>query len=275
MSKSRIKRIIILLLAFADLTLLGNLIYHRYSAAHIPKTTLDSTVAYLQRCGIWIEESTLPGRSPSLSTMLLAEDERAETAVAEALLGDDHRTDQGGGIAAYESDRGTVTFRRGGLISASLNQIPTPADASAAQKQAEELLRTCRILPDSYGIVVETGGNGMTVRFIQRIGDYPLQNAGLEVTFRDGAAQISGCAFLNEVRGGSERMQQIPALLAEFGAYVVESGSEISLIASVEPVYFHTVASDGGAELLPALLVRTDRGDFVLNGVDATLLAGT
>lgn len=274
MDKSKIKFIVIALLACVNLALAANLIHAHYAATVIPKRTMENTLAFLERCGIWAEESVIPRRAAELYALLSPRDIEAETEVARALLGTAERTEQGGGIGAYSSEKGEATFRRGGLVSVALWGVPAPETTGEAEKSARALLRTAGILPEDYGLVVENGRDGVTVRFVTEVGGYRLRNASIEVTFGNGEAHISGCAFTNETRRSGGEARQITALLADFGAYAAAYGLDVSLIVAAESAYFHTVDDSGGALLVPALYIKTDGGDFILNGLDGSLLSG-
>ena len=54
MDKAKIKTIVILLLAVINCALAVNLIYSRYTASVIPQQTIENTLAFLERCDIWI-----------------------------------------------------------------------------------------------------------------------------------------------------------------------------------------------------------------------------
>ena len=274
MDKSKIKFMVIALLACVNLALAVNLLSARYHAAVIPKRTVENTLAFLDRCGIWAEESVIPRRAAELYQLASPRDVAAETAVARALLGASERTEQGGGIGVYRSEKGEATFRRGALVSIALSGVPAPETGDDAERAARDLLDSAGILPEDYGLVVENGRDGVTVRFVTEVGGARLRNAVLEVCFTGGEARISGCAFTNAAKRMGGEARQVTALLADFGAYAAAYELDVSLIVAVEPAYFHTVDSGGGALLVPALYIKTDGGDFLLNGLDGSLLSG-
>ena len=274
MDKSKIKYIVIALLACINLALAVNLVHARYTAAFVPKQTVENTLAFLERCGIWAEENMIPRRTEALFALVSPRDVAAETAVARALLGTAERTEQGGGIGVYGSEKGEALFRRGGLVSIVLFDVAAPETTEEAEQAARALLRSAEILPEDYGLVVENGRDGTTVRFVTEVGGCRLRNASIEVSFSGGEAHISGCAFTNEARRTGGEARQVTALLADFGAYAADYGLDVSLIVAVEPAYFHTVDDEGGALFVPALYIKTDGGDFLLNGLDGSLLSG-
>lgn len=272
MNASRLRKIVILLLVCINLVLGGNLLYTNYRQTVIPQQTIADTVTFLDQCGIWIESDLIPRRIRNLSVLSAQRDLAQESNIAGILIGTKERTEQGGGISLYASEQGTAIFRRGGLVNIVIKQQEMPETGSEAEKTARSLLKKAGILPESAGIVIEDNF-GIVVRFVAERYGCRLQNAALEVAFRSGEVQISGCFLVNTAVETGQLMRRIPTLLADFGAYVATYHLDISLIVSIETAYFHTVNDDGSAELLPVLLIRTDNGTFLLNGLDGTLLS--
>lgn len=272
MNASRLRKIVILLLVCINLVLGGNLLYTNYQQTVIPQQTIENTVAFLDQCGIWIESDLIPRRIRNLSVLSAQRDLTLESNIAGILIGTKERTEQGGGISLYASEQGTAIFRRGGLVNIVIKQQKIPETGSEAEKIARSLLKKAGILPESAGVVIEDNA-GIVVRFVAERYGCRLQNAALEVAFRSGEVQISGCFLVNTAVETEQLMRRIPTLLADFGAYVATYHLDISLIVSIETAYFHMVHDDGSAELLPVLLIRTDNGTFLLNGLDGTLLS--
>lgn len=272
MNASRLRKIVILLLICINLVLGGNLIYTNYRQTVIAQQTIDDTIAFLDQCGIWMESDLIPRRIRTLPVLSAQRNPEQESDIAGILIGTKERIDQGGGISRYESEQGTAAFRRGGLVNLVINHQKMPETGSEAEKTARSLLKKAGILPESAGVVIEDG-NDIVVRFVAERNGCRLQNAALEVAFRSDEVQISGCFLVNTAAATDQLMRRIPTLLADFGAYVVTYHLDISLIVSIETAYFHTVNDDGSAELLPVLMIRTDNGTFLLNGLDGTLLS--
>ena len=273
MDKSRTKFIVILLLAIINFALAGNLLYTRYAQSVIPQKTIDHTLAFLEQCGLWCEEKVIPHRAHTVYTQTIARNTKAEAAIAETLLGNIVKSEQGGGIDIYTGTHGEAVFRRGGLISIRLSGQAMPSDASEAAEAAKTLLKKADLLPSDYGLVVETG-DSITVRFICEIDGVRLRNTDLSVTYADGTATISGCAFTGEFSRGSEASRQITAVLADFAAYAAAYQPEVSLIVAAENAYYHTVSDDGSVHLIPAIYIKTDGGDFLVSGLDGSVLSG-
>ncbi|MBE6953228.1 MAG: hypothetical protein IKC99_03815 [Clostridia bacterium] len=274
MDKAKIKTIVILLLAVINLALAVNLIYSRYTESVIPQQTIDNTLAFLERCGIWIEDSAIPYRTQTVRVQTLARDPKAEAAIAAAFLGETVKSEQGGGIDVYTGVAGEAVFRRGGLVNIVLQNQPQPASADEAGAAAKALLERADILPSDYGMVVETG-TAVTVRFVCEINGLRLRNVDLSVSYADGTATIVGCVFVGEPERGEAVSRQLTAILADFGAYAAEYELDVSLIVAAEAAYYHTVEDDGGIRLIPAVYIKTDGGDYVMSGLDGSILSGS
>ena len=82
MDKAKIKTIVICLLALINFALATNLIYTRYTESVIPQSTIDHTLVFLERCGIWLEDSVIPRRAQTVYEHTLARNPNAEAAVA-------------------------------------------------------------------------------------------------------------------------------------------------------------------------------------------------
>ncbi len=276
MNPSKLKQIAILLLVCINLTLAGNLLYARAITTLVPKKTIADTMTFLERCGIWAEDGVIPRREHAVYALSAARSPEKETAVAQALIGSGDRIEQGGGIGRYESPDGEAIFRRGGLINVTIWRQDVPTTGAEAQKKARTLLKKAGILPEKSGVVVETGQTpeqGVTVRFYAERNGFRLRNAALEVAFQAGETRISGCALTNEAVQTAQQSRNVTALLADFGAYATAYHIDVTLIAAVERVYFHTVGDDGSARMIPALAIKTDHGDYLINGLDGSVLS--
>ncbi len=274
MDKAKIKTIVILLLAVINGALAVNLIYSRYTASVIPQQTIENTLAFLERCDIWIEDSAIPHRTQTIRTKTLARDPSAEAAIAALLLGETVKSEQGGGIDVYTGANGEAVFRRGGLVNIVLQNQPRPKSADEAGAAAKALLQKADLLPADYGMVVESG-TAITVRFVREIDGLRLRNADLTVSYAGGTATIAGCVFVGEPERGDAVSRQLTAILADFGAYASAYELDVSLIVAAEAAYYHTVEDGGGIRLIPAVYIKTDGGDFVMSGLDGSVLSGS
>ena len=258
MERSRLKNIIILILALVNVALAISLGL-RMSQGYAAQRALLAEL----RTRFETEGVSLPRDIPQKSVPDVVTLERStalEEAIAAAALGDGSSfADEGGGITAYRSDSGQMTFRVGGSFSLSLH---LSQQESSSVEQAEELARR---LAKAAGFESPTllSGSGSAA---QRYEGYPVVGAGTVFSLRGSTLTAEGSylptAYLSRTAG---TQMSAATALTRFLNFRSQSGAVISAVTEIQICYVLQSSSAATMTLSPAWLIATDSGDYLVN----------
>ena len=268
MERSRLKNIIILILALMNLALAVSLGL-RLAQGHAARETLLAEL----RQRFTAEGCALPERIPADTpppVVTLERDSSREKAMAEAILGGGAEyADQGGGIAVYRSGTGQATFRAGGSFSVTV-RLSTIGETGSVD-QAEQLARA---LARVAGFETPTllSGSGSAA---QRYGGYPVFGAGAAFSLRGNTFTAEGCylpsAYLSRADGPD---MSAATALTRFLDHRSQSGAVISQVTEVQLCYLLRSAASSPMTLSPAWRIATDSGDYLVSCADGAVSRG-
>lgn len=266
----RIKTVVIVILLVLNGFLLVLVGTQQGESMHYDQAALVGTLQVLEQNGIALESHLISdhtGRQTgSAQRSLLLEEQMVSALLGESVKG----VDRGGGLYTYSADRGQISIRAGGELTAQLNDHPawiTPDPETHARSVMESLGVECR--RTVYDVL---GGNGV-ITYQQLLEEAPLFSCQLSFAYEDGRlTQLSGSllAMENAVLETDEVLS-LPTMLMRFLDGVLNSGDVCSAILSVEPGYLVTQSFTSTVGLRPVWYISTNTADYYVDGISGEL----
>lgn len=264
MQSSRLKNIIILILALTNLFLLAALTVRSTEEQSSHRQASQELVALFEKVSITLDEAVIPsGRAPE--GRLLTRDEDLDQKVAQHLLGRDlTREDRGGGILAYAgSGGGSIQFRTSGAFDAS---GPFEGD-----QDPEAFCRSfCRAF-DYQDLTFSLAGGSGTAAARQVYDSCPVINCTITFTITEGrVTAISGTHLPDTYTGvytgpdGSGPISAVTALTTFLDARR-QIGAVVSAVTEVYACYELQSSAASPMTLVPTWCIVTDIGYFYVN----------
>lgn len=269
----KLKNIIILILLLVNGFLLV-LVGTRYTeSVQYERKALERTLQVLDERGIQVDAEKL-APAEDLAPLTIERELTQELQMARALLGGGEleAENQGGGLYRYWNDRGELTVRAGGELSAVLADSPDWM-AEDLERHAADLLDRMGIDAQLLGIAQEEGRT--LVRFRQCRNEIPLFSCEVEFAYDSGSRlrSVQG-ALLSVLDGTAEQAQllTLPTALTRFSEDITATGDVCSAIQAMEPGWRGTVQPlSGGVRLTPMWLITTDTAQYYLDCVTGGL----
>ena len=260
MESSRLKNIVILILALLNLCLLGLLTMRKaveYSSRDEAKAQL---VALFAAEGVRLEEDAIPDATPP-SRLTLSRSDEEDRKLAAFLLGRDlSRSDGGGGIRVYRSTggEGYAVLRSSGSF-----DVVNPG----ADQEAEDLCRAfCRAFQYEELSFSLEGGTG-TAAAVQYHDGAPVVNCTVTFTIENGVLRaVSGIHLPEEAAADTGTDHPLSALtsLALF-LNTVKAGAVVTEVTDIYLCYELQSTSTAPMVLAPAWCVATDTANYYVN----------
>ena len=258
MDWSKAKKLIILLLALANLFLVGNLAYLSYKNNVIARETVRDLVEYLDSRGIKLAEDIVPKENLGRSILVIEHTAEADVSAAESLLSSEETlsfNDNG----TYQTEEGIVNLRTGGYLEANLYAV----------RDARELAS----LLEKGGVSLwSTTYTADTAEFRLSYRDLPVFNCNLSATQTEDVWMVSGRVCLgNALRADSGYERDIAGLIVGITQRLVLRNT--TEIFDIEAGWVAGSISNVGLRLTPVYKLSTDSDDFYINAVDGTLMS--
>ncbi len=268
MAWSKLKTIIIILLAAVDLLLAG-LALHLHEQTRQQHLAAQADLAALFAADdIAFEPATLPDENGLLLPCSTTRNADAEQTAAAALLGSVTETSFTVGTRTFTSDRGAAVFSADGSFTITPVDGAVPLSGTAA-RQAERWLRDMgleAVLTDT-----EETEEMLRLTYTQTVEDQPVFACTVDFLFSsDALLSCSGRCFLGELQPyGIETNLSLSTLLLRFRNDVTGSGDLCSAITALD--YGYRAPAAYGGSLSPVLRVRTNIGDYFVDLSTAAL----
>lgn len=259
MERSRLKNIIILILALVNIFLLSSL-FIRTSQTRAARTrALDELTQLFQSDGVALDASNVPEDLPP-SERTVARSIDIEADIAALLLGDDCSvSNEGGGIYTYFSDSAQAFFRANGSF-----------DITGRLSSGDDPERLCETFCSTYGyrdLSTDFSDGGGTATAIQYYNGYPVANASVTFIEQDGyLISVSGV----HIPGSDYTQTSAPSLsaitaLTRFLEVRRETGAVVSVITDVYLCYQLQSTNAAPMALTPAWCIETDTVNYYVN----------
>lgn len=257
MERYRLKNIIILILALMNLFLLASLTARETSRQSARRTAAEQLVSLFAADGITLDPSMISDEIPP-SERTLTQDTALERRVAAMLLGNNlTRSDQGGNISTYSSDRGAALFRPGGFN----------ADGTLEKNDPEGF---CREFCKKFGYeapVFQSDSDGDLTATVTRLYDgYSVFNCTVTFTISGGSlTSVSGTLLPDAYTETASDVQPLSAsaALTVFQKMWRETGAVASSITDLYCCY--ELQSSVPMSLVPAWCVETNTDLYYVN----------
>lgn len=266
MEWSKLKNIIILLLAITNLLLLGLVLQEEREVRLLEREALENAVAFLNQRGIQLEADVPPRRMELLPQQVERQLER-EQALAEVLLGRPVQVEAlGGQVYRYTGPRGTVQFHNDGAFSGQLGPEALPWSGAEVGEWARDLLKKL----DFAGEVLELQEDVAVLR--QLWGQAPLLNHRVELHWDDAGVRLSGRRLTGEPSAaGGGGVRSVPTALMDIFTGLNRLGDVCSQITRIQPSYVSMSTLHGFITLRPVWHITTDTGFYQLDTVSGQL----
>ncbi len=266
MAWSKLKNIVLIILAVTNLFLLFFVLRRSYQEERQARQARESAISFLAGRGIRVEASQVP-RAVSLAPQTVERDrEREETAAAALLKGDAAAESRGGGVYRYENANGSVQFHSDGAFSAEF----APGVFPLGENRAESCLKVLALLGFQGELAGETE-DSLTFRqlwegrplFTQQV---TLLCGGDSLVGMTGGRRLVGAPAENAGR----KTLDVPTALFNFFNGLKTLGDVCSRIDGITQGYVASALS-GSMELTPVWRITTDTGAYQLDLVSGGL----
>lgn len=259
MEWSKIKTIIILLLAMVNLALLALVGYREHEARQYENDLMDGVIQLLEENGIRLAGDALP-ETRADQVLTLTRDVASEDALARLLLGECQ--ENGSGIRAYTGPRGQVRFHANGdftlVYAAGQGETADGSPEAHVQGLLAEAGMDCAVME------VQESGARVTVTLNQRWDGWPVQGCAMTAVYESGVLlELNGRRLMGTpAASGREEAQSDATLLVRFLGSLMESGNVCSEITRIRSGYHLLSGVNDAAALRPVWLVETDSGTY-------------
>lgn len=266
MEWSKIKNIVLLILAALNVILLCIVLFRRQEARRYETELRASTVAVLADKGISVDEDTIPweDRRTTHTVRRSLEDEEM---LAEQMLGACQLVDTS--PYTYSNEVGSVRFRTNGEF---VLQYEGDSPFGLAEP-GEEAAHALRVLTE-LGLEAEItdcqdGEGGIVSVSARQLWDSgPLFDCVSVLEYRDSQLrQVSGKRLFGTPDSGGAASLSAAALLMDFMGELVSSGQVCNEITGVETGYTMTATLHDAAVLKPVWYITANTGLFELDAM--------
>lgn len=266
MEWSKIKNIVLLILAALNLILLFIMLQRRQEARRYEEELRASTVAVLADKGINVLEETIPWEDRR-TTHTVRRSLEDEAALAEKMLGTCQLVDTS--PYTYLNEVGSVRFRSNGefILQYEEDSPFGPAEPGQEAEHAEQVLK-------ELGMEVEiserqNGEASSTLITARQLWDGgPLFDCISLLEYQDGQLrQISGKRLFGVPDSGGAESLTAAALLMDFMGELVSGGQVCNEITAVETGYTMTATLHEAAVLKPVWYITANTGLFELDAM--------
>lgn len=267
MERSRLKNIIILILAILNICLLGALLGRTGTEQATLRQTHQQLIDLFAANGVTLDSKVISSETPPPSLALSRSIEQDKALSAVFLGNSTISTDQGGGIYTYGNDTGAALFRSNGSFDI--------FGSSLAEDGTDTIQIFCREYhyEDLIFDLDETGtGTAIATRYYN---DNPVFNCSVTFTLENGVlSRVSGTYLPSS---SSEVNTAAPlsavAALTTFLDMRLESGSVASVITDMYLCYELQSTTASPMTLTPCWCIVTDTSNYYVNCVTSAVLS--
>lgn len=258
----KIKNIILLILLGLNLALAILIGAPALSDSYRQVQAKRDAIAFLEKKGIWLDESQLPDPE-QLPPCTAARDREEEARLAEALLGADIQQEaRGGEVYRYTGPAGMIQFHSDGSFWAELAQGAFPV----GENPEDAVLGLLKILNFDGQIVSDSQDNTVTVRQIWQ--GAHLFNQQAVVSWEDtGITRIVSGRRLygTPVEDTARQNITLATALIDFYNGLNRLGDVCGRVDGITPGYLSATSLTRHMELTPVWRITTDTGAYQID----------
>lgn len=258
MKTSRLKNIVIAILALVNLFLLALLVARGVQERAARVRVEKELVQLYASGGVALPAAMIPRETPHLAVADPQRDRSAEAGFAEAVLGVCDAEDVGGGIFRYRGELGTCLFRSSGSLEAALER--PVGDCEAFYEKLFSAYGYAALSSD-----IQSDGTG-TVTAVRMLPDGMVFNARLVLRFFRGSLISVTGSFVPDVATGEggEGLDGVTALVRVLD-YSKGGGEVFTAVTDVRGGYLLQSTASAAQRLIPAWCVTTDVNQYYVN----------
>ena len=263
MESYRLKNIVILLLIVLNLFLALLVLHYHFQGARARRELLQELQSLFTASAISLSED-LDLEAEPLPALSLQRDLDAEAGIAALLLGETVDAEhQGGGIYAYNGQRGSVHFRSGGNF-----------DYAPIGRAVEDPAAFCQTFCETYGYRAagSFSGDSGTFTAIQYLDGHPIYNATVSFQFEGGMLTALSGAYVSAA-GTASAPTSLTAVdaLVQLLDYRNETGMVCNSIQDIAAVYELQSGPSAALQLVPKWRVTADAYQYYVDCTTGTV----
>ena len=272
MEWSRIKTIVLIILAITNISLLGFLLQREVRLQSAQDEALANAVLFLEKNGVSLDQGELP-EEMALLPQTVEWDREQEREAAEVLLGGQVQeqawSDE---IYRYYNETGSVQFHRDGTFRGEFVEGAFPLEGRDPVDYGLEILKTFGVEGEELSVQAGEGDSATVVTFRQLWNQVPIFNHQSTLTFRENClVAVEGRRLTGEpVQDSGRKPVSVPTALFQFYHGMVDLGDVCSRIDSITPGYMASAGS-GPSALTPVWYIVTDTRSYRLDTVTGIL----
>ena len=257
MEWSRIKTIILIILAVTNVSLLGFLVQRELQVQNARQEARQNSIQFLENNGVTVEDETVPEEMTLLPQTVEWDREQAWS-------------DE---IYRYYNETGSIQFHRDGTFQGEFVEGAFQLEGQDAAAYSLQVLEILGIQGESLSVQADSGEeDAVTVVCRQLWNQVPVFNHLITLTFReDSLSAVEGRRLTGEpALDTGQKPISIPTALFQFYHGMVALGDVCSRIESITPGYV-TSAGTGPSALTPVWYIATDTRNYRLDTLTGEL----
>lgn len=270
MEWSRIKTIILLILAGTNLCLFAFLAQRNLQERSEGRQSRQNTILFLRQQGVEVSDEVVP-EEMELFAQTVERNRAQEQAMATGLLGETaEERPRGGEVYRYENERGYLQFHSDGTFQGEFTPGAIPVEHPDSGSGAREIMEKLGFDGEILSIQTAAGEKDVyTVILRQHWSGVPILNQQVTLTEQDGylISMTDGHRLVGTPQINPNCIPiSVPTALIRFYNGLNGIGDVCSRIERITQGYISTVSSSGGLmELIPTWYVTTNTGSYFLN----------
>ena len=273
MEWSRMKTIILLILAVANISLLAFLVQREFQNQGAQREARENAILFLRQNGVAVEDSVIPEEMDLLPQTVERDREQEREAASLLLDGAVQEQAWSDEIYRYYNEAGSVQFHRDGTFRAEFVEGHFPVEEREPFVYGLEVLSTLGFTGAQRPVQAEAGPDaGSQISYRQLWNGVPIFNHQATAVFRNGdLVSLEGRRLTGTPQPNLEQKPiSVPTALVQFYHGVVSLGDVCSQIASITPGYVASTGS-GPSTLTPVWQITTDTRSYRLDTLTGTL----
>lgn len=269
MEWSKIKTIILLILAGTNLFLLAFALRQTMQASSAQREARQDAIAFLEKNGVTVEERVVP-KEITLLPQQVERDRESEARLAQALLGGQvEERSLGGEVYRYYVQQGYIQFHADGTFQGEFVEGAFPLNGEDPREYSLNILKKLDFQGEILSVSGEEAGAAETAVTLRQVWDgVPLFDRQVTLTYRGGyLVSMTGGRRLTGTPQPDESFQpvEVPTALIRFYHGLTAMGDVCSRIDSITQGYVGSSYSPGSSALVPVWQIITDTGTYLLD----------
>ena len=253
METYQLKRIIIIILALVNLSLLGLLGRSVLQQRQAEQQTLLQLKDLYLTSGISLTLAELP-RNQNQNSANVQHDAKGEQTFAEAFLGESE-IQESGSVMQYSSALGTMRLRRNSAFELHMDQAQLTEDECVA------LLERF-----GYSLLPDHPADRSTLYLVQTISDTPVVGAVTTLHFSGGyLSSADGYYIAGLQETGSLSCCSAADALSALLQYSQDTGASLGTVTDIVPAWYLTAETLFQSSVQPAWLIQTNAASYYVN----------